>query len=320
MIRLFWSAQQARLRTAWRLVGQTVLLIVLSSCLGSAFLLPDIIFGDQRPYPDDASLLIANLALLPATLLSVWLAGRYLDRRRFVDFGMQLNLGWWLDFAAGLALGAFLMIAIFLVEWAMGWIAIKGTLRADSFGGNFPLALTFNLLLYLAVGIYEELLFRGYYLRNLAEGLHLPGVSGRGALLLSWVLTSGAFSLAHGLNPHTSVLSTVNLGVAGLFLGLGYVLSGNLALPIGLHITWNLLQGTVFGFPVSGGAALTSFLVIQQRGPELWTGGDFGPEAGLIGLLAMLTGSVAILGWMQWRRGRLVWEEQIAEYSPLGIS
>jgi hypothetical protein len=47
------------------------------------------------------------------------------------------------------------------------------------------------------------------------------------------------------------------------------------------------------GFPVSG---LGNFHLIQTtiRGPELWTGGAFGPEAGLV-LLAGLTLGVALV-------------------------
>lgn len=312
----FWNAQQRRLRTLWRLTGQMLLLIALSSCLSAAFLLPGMIATNMPPQIEETTLRAANLMLLPATLLSVWFAGRFLDRRRFADFGMRLSRDWLLELLAGLALGVLLMAAIFLVEWAAGWVAVVGTLRAGGFGGSFPLAVAFDVLLYLVVGIYEEVLFRGYFLRNLAEGLRLPWLGKRGALLLSWVLTSLVFGAAHALNPNASVVSTLNIALAGIFLGLGYVLSGNLALPIGLHITWNFFQGTVFGFPVSGGAATTSFVVIEQGGPALWTGGAFGPEAGLIGILAMLAGCAAIAGWMRWRYGRVALQETLAEYTP----
>ena len=313
---LFWNVQQRRLRTLWRLSGQIVLLLAFSSCLSAVFLLPGMVFGSLEPQIQEATLRLANLVMLPATLLSIWLAGYFLDRRRFSDFGMRLNWAWVLDLGAGLALGALLMAMIFLVERAAGWITVTGTLRADAFGGNFVVALFFSLLLYLAVGIYEELLFRGYFLRNLAEGLHLPGLSSRGALLLSWVLTSAVFGLAHALNPNANLISTINIAFAGIFLGLGYILSGNMALPIGLHITWNFFQGTVFGFPVSGGTAATSFFVIEQGGPVLWTGGAFGPEAGLLGILAMLAGVLLIVLWVRWRYGRVAPDSTLAEYTP----
>jgi hypothetical protein len=49
----------------------------------------------------------------------------------------------------------------------------------------------------------------------------------------------------------------------------------------------------VFGFPVSG---LDVYRLVRTRiaGPTLWTGGAFGPEAGLILVPALLAGAVLI--------------------------
>ena len=88
--------------------------------------------------------------------------------------------------------------------------------------------------------------------------------------------------------------------------GLGFVLTGELALPIGLHLTWNLVQGNLYGFPVSGKMQYaTTVIAVEQHGPELWTGGAFGPEAGLLGILATVAGMAAIVGWVKWRYGDL---------------
>ena len=103
--------------------------------------------------------------------------------------------------------------------------------------------------------------------------------------------------------------------MGGIFLGMGYVLTGSLAIPIGTHITWNFFQGNVFGFPVSGTTFFpVTFAAIEQSGPDAWTGGSFGPEGGLMGLLAILLGILAVAVWVRLRYGKLTLFTDIARY------
>jgi membrane protease YdiL (CAAX protease family) len=244
----------------------------------------------------------------------VWLAGRFLDKRPFADFGFHLNAGWWLDLFFGMALGALLITAVFLTELVLGWVKITGAFESLVPGTPFWLAILIPAALFLCVGFYEELISRGYQLRNAAEGLNLPGVGPRNAVLLAWVLSSAFFGYLHATNPNATLLSTVNVAVAGLMLGAGYVLTGELAIPIGLHVTWNFFQGAVFGFPVSGlkvGGA--TFLSLDQGGPDLWTGGRFGPEGGLLAPVAMVAGVFLIALWVRLRCGRVGVHTPIAE-------
>ena len=60
----------------------------------------------------------------------------------------------------------------------------------------------------------------------------------------------------------------------------------------------------MFGFPVSGLDAGATFISIEQGGPPLITGGAFGPEAGLIGIAAMILGSILTILWVRVRYGR----------------
>ena len=125
-------------------------------------------------------------------------------------------------------------------------------------------------------------------------------------ILLSLIAIVAGMTLS-GLAPSFTLFLIFRF-LAGLFLGLAYVLTGELAIPIGLHITWNLFQGPVYGFPVSGTTARgAQVLVIEQGGPEAWTGGTFGVEGGLLCLLLTLLGSALIVGWVRWREGRVGW-------------
>jgi membrane protease YdiL (CAAX protease family) len=257
-------------------------------------------------------LLLTNLANFLAILCATWIAAILFDRRPLADYGFHFNRRWWLDFGFGLLLGAALMLLIFIVELAMDWVTITGTFQSPR--TPFWEAIFLGLLMFILVGINEELLSRGYQLRNLAEGLNLHRLTPHWSILLAYLISSSIFGFMHLGNPNTTAVSTVNLIIAGLLLGLGYILTGELAIPIGLHITWNFFQGKVFGFPVSGMESSTSIIAIHQGGPDFWTGGAFGPEAGMIGLLAMLLGVILIYLWVRQRDGVVALKERIAIY------
>ena len=273
--RLFWNARQRRLRAGWRIVIHLLLWIFVPALLGGLIGLPlsEMI---QRAFPALAPIAAraANFTLtLIGAIVGTWIATRFLDHRPFADLGLQFDRTWWEDFAFGLGLGAFLMAAIFLVELAAGWIEVIDTLQVDG-DEPFAVAILGPLIVFVVVGITEELLARGYQIRNMAEGFAGKTISRRQAVLLAWAISSVLFGLLHVFNPNATWYSTANLMLAGIFLGVGYVLTGSLAIPIGLHITWNFFQGNVFGFPVSGNDfASATVIAIRQGGPPLWTGG-----------------------------------------------
>lgn len=320
---IFWQANQKRLRAGWRI-------ILHAGLLSGLLVIPETIAGmiafsliisrgdlaaDQLSDPavvqsvvldQPAVIMILYAAFIPVLVFSIWLAGRYLDRRSFRDFGFHFDRSWWIDLGFGFFLGAVLMGLIFLWEWRAGWVSVEGFLATQNPEASFWPTLIPPLLTYAGVAFSEELFSRGYHLKNLAEGFYGLSVAPRAAVLYAAVISSFLFGGLHILNPHASLVSTFNLSLAGLFLAAGYVLSGELALPIGLHFSWNFFQGNVFGFPVSGASLRSAALFeIRQLGPELWTGGRFGPEAGLLGVAAMVLGVILILVWERVRRGNV---------------
>ena len=115
------------------------------------------------------------------------------------------------------------------------------------------------------------------------------------------LVSSLFFGLAHLANRNSTAVSTINIVLGGLLLSLPILMTGELAASIGLHISWNLFEGTVYGFPISGADEKTHVLTIQQTGPELWTGGTFGPEAGLVCIVWMLIAALLLVIWFRVR-------------------
>jgi uncharacterized protein len=324
-LELLLDRSTGRLRALWRLGIQYwaywVLVQLIFSLVVDAWLLADsggrISSGglDTSVVSGSPALpLVSGVAGLLGAILTVWLAGRFLDRRSFSEFGFRLRARWLLDLLFGMVLGALLMTILFLVELELGWVEVTGVFEIPG-GAPFVISILFPAATFVCVGLSEEIVSRGYQLKNAAEGLNYPALGPRGAILLAWVSSSVFFGVLHANNPNATLISTLNIIFAGLMLGFGYVLSGELAIPIGLHITWNFFQGAVYGFPVSGFEAFgPTLLTTEQGGPDLWTGGSFGPEGGLLVPGIMLLGMSLVALWTHLRTGKVSLHAPIAEY------
>jgi hypothetical protein len=183
------------------------------------------------------------------------------------------------------------MLTVALVIRGLGgfhWIRGDG-----GFGG-----LASGALLFLAVAFREEVLFRGYAFQRLMDGVGPP---------MTLALTSLWFVYAHWDNPGmsgvTRIWGSVNIGLAGLLLGLCYLKTRRLALPMGVHLGWNWTQGSLLGFPVSGLDSSGLLSPVFHEGPSWLTGGDFGLEASLPCALV----AIVAMG------GLWIWKPAIAE-------
>ena len=265
-----------RLRVGWRLTVQTLLTFVIIT-----FLMMIAVWVHLLKYAAAAHLMIVLQAL--GITLAVYICRKLLDRRSFVSLGLRLNARALTYFLIGTAISAVALGALFLGMWAGGLLVVKGV------SVNLPL-LGCWIALWLLVGWGEEIWVRGYWLQNIAEGGHI-----KSAVIVSSVL----FGLLHGGNPNITLLAVLNLMLAGVYLAWGYVRTRSLWLPIGLHFGWNLFEGTVFGFPVSGTSPY-AVVKINVFGAQWLTGGKFGPEGGLVIWGVMALG--AALVWLATRR------------------
>jgi membrane protease YdiL (CAAX protease family) len=219
-----------------------------------------------------------------AISLSVFLARHFLDKRTISSLGLEFSTKIIRDIVAGFLI-AFLSLAfLYFMEISLGWAQFNSFAWDVQSPASVLSGALLALIIFILVGWNEELLSRGYHLQTLASGTNLP---------FGLIVSSTIFGILHVTNPSATWVSTIGIIIAGLFLGFGYLRTRQLWLPIGLHIGWNFSEGVVFGFPVSG---WTGFQITNNSftGPLLWTGGLFGPEAGLIVVPALILGTVMI--------------------------
>ena len=187
---------------------------------------------------------------------------------------------------AGVIVGLGLFAAVYAVLGATGHLTFRGP------AGTAGLSAAVGLNALAAVG--EEIILRGAVFRVLEDGF---------GTLVALVLSAALFGLLHGANPGATATSTMAIALeAGVLLGLAYAATRSLWLPIGLHFGWNFTEGGVFGAAVSGMTA-HGLLRFDVTGPDLVTGGAFGPEASIVAVVVCLAAAVAF-GVAAARRGR----------------
>jgi membrane protease YdiL (CAAX protease family) len=211
---------------------------------------------------------------------------RFLDRQPLATLGFTFRVRWLRLFGIGILLGIGMQTLVLFLESALGYAHASFPRWSDAELGS--LAYVIPVLLLGAVA--EEMPVRGYLFQNLREAW------GTWPALIA---TSLLFAALHIFNPgsHSDVLMTmIGVAAAGAVLCLSVVVSGSLWVALGCHFAWNLFEGPVFGFPVSGLSIGSAHLASQSvSGPEWFTGGSFGPEAGASSLIALAAGAAVLL-------------------------
>lgn len=296
--------REHELRSGWR-----ILIFVLAFAFAAVFingiavtvvsLIPSLKILVGEPLPDTPATnrlqllasLIAQGKTLAAALVASLVCARLLERRTLASVGFKRHPGWLKDFALGSLIGgSSLALAVGLEA------AARAVHLAPQVTNAGALAITFGYLFafFLIAGAVEELLFRGFVFQALVHNL-----GGFAAI----AITSVFFGLAHVRNANASTFSTINTVLAGVWLGVAYLMTRSLWLATALHYSWNLVMVFVFGLPVSGFTDFQhlAWLRGESRLPAWISGGDYGPEAGAAATLALLVSTLVIWksGWFR---------------------
>ena len=263
---------EGQLRNGWWIL---IFFLVLASLL-----VPALIMAQQNSM--DVSIGLQAVIIL----LASWIC-QLLRRRPLAELLGKFNALWFKELCLGGLVGSALMLVPALVLWIFGWVHWQWN------PAGFSIFFS-TVLLFAGVALAEELLFRGFIFQRLIAGLgQVP----------AQLIMAGYFLLTHLNNPgmtgEVKVLASINIFIASLVFGLAFLRTKSLGMPLGLHFMANLVQGGLLGFGVSGTDQSGLLKPVLSEVPVWLTGGQFGLEASVLGLICVVIIFMLIRSWDQ---------------------
>ncbi len=258
-------------------VGKILLYLVLVGATVAGiveFVLP------QMGYPSGSKLPFIVLGVVnfvamfvPAVLLTI-----IMDHKSPMAMGFQPQ-GSLADFLTGGLAGGFIFLCALAAAFFGGWARID-----MSFAGFSMTAMALGAVGTTLAAAGEEVMLRGYVLQELMSKFS-TAASVLASSLFFTALHANAF-----LHNDMAAIGALNIFLASVLLSLAYLATRTLWLPIGIHTGWNFVQGPLLGINVSGNDFATGWHPVTLSGPALMTGGSFGFEGSLLGVIGPATG------------------------------
>ncbi|HET7842273.1 MAG TPA: CPBP family intramembrane glutamic endopeptidase [Terriglobia bacterium] len=273
-----------RLRPVWRFFLSTLLVIFLYLFIGTFLgVLAQVLGLNFNLF---ASLFVVNLLVLAALLGLFKLFCLYVDEKPLAFVGLAFRGRWKFELAIGFVLGVVMILAVAGLERAFGAADFSWSPLGEGQAQKIAIWAFYSFVMFSVAGISEELSFRGYPFQRLADSIGPAGAT---------AVFSALFGLVHLGNTSHTWISTCNTMLVGVTFAVAYFRTRALWLPVGLHVSWNLVQGYVLGLPVSGINLPASLARPQLHGAEILTGGSYGPEGGVLATAVILIGTLYLL-------------------------
>jgi membrane protease YdiL (CAAX protease family) len=297
------------LRAGWSTLIFVTLFVLFSivlivTALGIAGKLPQTIADmshpanvtQPRPIPDVRSLDIFMADILQFSgLVLAGLALGHIESRRFSFYGIGRNrivdilpgAFWGL---ATLSLLVAILRATHLLAFDMQ--ALHGS-AIYSFGIKW-------LLAFLAVGLFEEYLSRGFLQFTLTRGVFglAEKISTTHARPIAFTIAaffmSLFFSAGHLHNARENPMGIVMTFLAAVVFSYALWRTGSLWWAIGFHMAWDWAQSFLYGVPDSGQISAGRLFHTHPAGNPLLSGGIDGPEGSVYVIPIMLLAALII--------------------------
>jgi membrane protease YdiL (CAAX protease family) len=310
----FWNEIEQRPRAAWRLlVGALAVVVGYIGVLTGSIARIGTVVVPQWVIATFAAMIDRSVALLGGQvigsgLIVLWIGvvAVVVGRRSLTDLGLSFDRTWFVDLGFGCLVGLAVTTGMLAVNIAAGWVTVTGILTG-TIGQRFGYYALYVFIFTLCTGVREELIFRGFLLPNIAEGLR--GFEWFDASRASWaavIPTTVFFILWHLSKPLNTL---VIAGVTGIVFGITYLLTDSLAIPIGFHAIWNF-TAPLYGSSTGGTAGR---FVVTASDPVVIGAGITSTD--LVSWLAIGIGLLPILVYVRFRAGELQIQSSVSKPS-----
>ena len=244
---------------------------------------------------DHGFLLLSQVALLLGIFTTILFISKFFDKQKPAFLNSMLNPK---GLIYGMALGAIAISVIVLL--------ISLTTKIELSFNGFNINILVYIVLFFLVAISEEAMSRGFIFTNLYN---------QSNSYIAIIVSSLIFGLMHAFNSSFNWIGMLNIFLIGIFFCQLYLKRMDLSIPIGFHFCWNLFQGTVFGFSVSGMTSHGIFKIERLSGAKFPFEG-FGLEGSLICTLVI----IILIVWFYISNTRKIISSDKIELSSINIA
>jgi membrane protease YdiL (CAAX protease family) len=206
---------------------------------------------------------------------ATWIMGR-IEGRSIAEYGLPWRLMFGGRFWIGALLGFVSLTCLLLAMHLVGVFHFRALALRGTDIGKWALL---YVVVFILVALTEEFSARGYALFSLTR------IAG---FWPAAILTAVVFGYTHVGNSGEDWIGLFNVGLFGLLACLLLSRTGDLWMPIGLHMAWDWGETFFYGVANSGKSYPGQLMNSGPSGPAWLSGGSVGPEGSVLCTLLMV--------------------------------
>jgi len=268
------------LRAGWRLF--IFLAIVIASINTSNLMVRRLLQGGNST----TLFLVREVMDFLIFLLASWIMGR-IEGKTISDYGLPWRKMFRVQFWQGVLLG-FASITGLLGAMRAAGVFYFGSIALH--GVDVWKWATIYAFVFILVALREEFRARGYGLFTLSTGIGIWPAA---------ILSAAFFGYSHHGNSGEDWVGLFNAGAFGLLACFLLRRTGNLWMPIGLHMAFDWGETYFYGVANSGQTASGHLLNSSSSGSAWLSGGTVGPEGSLLCTMLIVVVWLICARWLR---------------------